>query len=76
MDIFDEKNTLFVEGTDHIIVPCFSQKKIETYSIFPRPGGAQKACRITPAIYVNDKIRTAIIKANIKEVTFEKAKIL
>jgi hypothetical protein len=74
LDVLDVKNTIYVEGTDHIIKPCFSITKISNYSIFHEPSSKQLS-KITLFLYVNENIKREIIRNNLIGVGLEKIKV-
>lgn len=74
LDVLDYEKTLFVEGTDHIIRPCFSLSKINKYSIFHRPS-SHNLWKIPSAIYINEELKKKIMKEKITGVSFEKVMV-
>lgn len=74
LDVLDEKLTTYVPGTDSIIRPCYSMKKIEKYAIFPKPAGALAI--ITHSIVVSEKLKKAIENEGITGVDFSKVRTI
>lgn len=69
-DVLDIKNTIFVQGTDHLIKPCFSYHKIKQFQIFTTPF-TNNLWKITPGIYISNYLKMNIQKEKIKGVSFE-----
>ena len=74
LDVLDEKNTMFVKGTDHIIRPHFSLKKIKDLTIFHAPD-SHDFWKISPGLYINETLRKSIIKERLTGVGFEKVRV-
>lgn len=72
LDVIDEQKTMFVSGTNHIIIPVFSYAKIANYSLFFVP---QDYWEITSGLYVSDALKNAIQKAKLTGVDFEKTTV-
>lgn len=74
LDVLDMTKTLFVKDTDHIIKPHFSLDKVINYSIFHQPS-AFNLWKITSGLYVRKAIKDSILKAKLKGIEFELAKV-
>lgn len=74
LDVLDEKNTMYVKGTDHIIRPHFSLEKIKDLTIFHKPD-SNEFWRIPTGLYINDILRKGIIKEKIIGIGFEKVRV-
>ncbi|UOE49513.1 hypothetical protein MTO98_00315 [Mucilaginibacter sp. SMC90] len=74
LDVLDVEKTIFIKGTDRIIVPCFSHSKIKGYTVFtkPTPGNLWK---IPSAIYVSQELKGAIQKEQMSGLNFEKVRV-
>jgi hypothetical protein len=72
LDVIDEQKTMFVSGTNHIVIPVFSYAKIANYSLFFAP---QDYWEITSGLYVSDALKNAIQKAKLTGVDFEKTTV-
>lgn len=68
LDVLDNQKTLFVEGTDLVIRPVFSLKKVSNYNLFPCP---QLFWEITSDIYVSATLKNVIEKEKLTGVYFE-----
>lgn len=75
LDVLDMKKTMFVQGTDHIIKPCFSLSKIKSFSIFSKPS-AHNLWKITSGLYINEKLKKAIQKEKLSGLDFEKISVV
>lgn len=73
LDVLDEKNTMYVKGTDHIIRPHFSLEKIKDLTIFHKPD-SHDFWRIPTGLYINDTLRKGIIKEKLVGIGFEKVR--
>jgi hypothetical protein len=73
LDVLDTKQTLFVKGTDHIIRPHFSIEKIKEFSVFVIPE-SHDLWKITSGLYINEKLKKAIIKEKLIGPAFEKVR--
>ncbi len=73
LDVLDEKNTMYVKGTDHIIRPHFSLEKIKDLTIFHKPD-SHDFWRIPTGLYINDTLRKEIIKEKLVGIGFEKVR--
>lgn len=67
------QRTLFVSGTNHIIKPFFSKKKISNYSLFHKPGNFWE---ITSALYVSEAVKKDIEKEKLTGLDFETISIV
>ena len=74
LDVLDMENTTFVPGTDAIIKSCFSYEKIKIYSIFHKPL-AHGLWKITPGLYVSQKMKKEIEKNSYTGMEFSKARV-
>jgi|WetSurSiteA1Bulk_404760.scaffolds.fasta_scaffold18718_1 hypothetical protein len=74
LDVLDEKNTMYVKGTDHIIRPHFSLKKIKDLTIFHMPD-SHDFWKIPSALYINETLRKGIIKEKFIGIGFEKVRV-
>lgn len=74
LDVLDFEKTMFIKGTDRIIVPCFLHSKIKRYTIFtkPSPGNLWK---IPSAIYVSEELKKIIQKEQMSGLNFEKVRV-
>ncbi|MEQ1607093.1 MAG: hypothetical protein ABL999_19685 [Pyrinomonadaceae bacterium] len=73
-DVLDEKLTTFVPGTNHLIRPWFSIRKVNALSIFPKPSEFD-LWRITSSLYVSESLKRDIEKEGVTGVAFEQARI-
>jgi hypothetical protein len=76
LDVLDTERTMFVPGTDVIIRPCFSLAKVCRYSIFHKGDAYEFLWKITPGIYVNEKLKKAIQKEKLTGIAFEKTYVV
>lgn len=74
LDVLDVQKTMFVKGTDHIIRPCFSKEKVQRYEIFHLPA-SNNLWKITPSLYVSEKLKKAVQKDKLTGITFDKANV-
>lgn len=74
LDVLDLHNTMFVQGTDHIIKPVFASSKIRAYSIFTKPS-KYDFWKISSGLYVNETIKKAIQKSKLTGIDFEKTRV-
>lgn len=74
LDVLDEKNTMYVKGTDHIIRPHFSLKKIKDLTIFHTPD-SHGFWKIPTGIYINETLRKGIIKERLAGIGFDKVRV-
>jgi hypothetical protein len=74
LDVLDINKTLFVDGTDHIIKPVFDLQKITVFSIFPKPL-SDDLWRITPGIYISEKLKKQLQKEKMTGLDFEKVSV-
>jgi len=72
-DIIDVENTLYVEGTNRIIRPCFKEIAFDNIQIASKPDN-YNLWKITSGIYVSDKFRKEIIREKIDGIEFSRAK--
>ncbi len=70
LDVLDHKETVFGENAAHIVIPCFSSKKIMAYAVFHKPGWFWK---IPTALYVCERLKKIITKERLTGVAFEEA---
>jgi hypothetical protein len=75
LDVLDEQNTVFVQGTDHIIKPAYSLKKIKSYNIFPIPS-PHDLWKITSGLCVSEALKREIQKQKITGIEFEKVLVI
>lgn len=73
LDVLDLGKTVFVPGTDIIIKPCFSLKKVSSFNMFHDADNL--FWEITSSIYVSGRVKDAIQKAKLTGVSFEKASV-
>lgn len=73
LDVLDPQQTIFVKGTDQIIIPYFSVKKIKDLALFHKP---TSNWRITPDLFVHDKLRKELMKNEVSGVEFKKARVV
>jgi len=74
LDVLDMQNTIFVQGTDHVIRPVFASSKISAYNIFPVPS-SNDLWKITSWFYVSEILKKAIQKQKLTGLGFEKASV-
>ena len=74
LDVLDEKNTMYVKGTNHIIRPHFSLGKIKDLTIFHKPD-SHDFWRIPTGLYINETLRKEIIKEKLFGIGFEKTRV-
>lgn len=74
LDVLDMQETMFVQGTDHIIRPVFTSLKIRGYSVFSKPS-SHDLWKITSGLYVSDTLKKAIQKAKLTGMDFEKTSV-
>jgi hypothetical protein len=74
LDVLDEKNTMYVKGTDHIIRPHFSLKKIKDLAFFHTPD-SYNLWKIPTGLYINETLRKGIIKEKLVGIGFEKVRV-
>jgi hypothetical protein len=74
LDVLDMNQTLFAKGTDFIVRPHFSLEKIKEYSIFNKPS-SHDLWKITSGLYINEKLRKAIIKEKLLGPAFERVRV-
>lgn len=74
LDVLDHQRTLFVEGTDHVIRPVFSHSKVKDYHMFPKPL-SHDLWRITSGLYVSQILKSAMQKAKLTGLDFEKTRL-
>lgn len=71
LDVLNLEKTTFAEGTDHVIEPCFSKSKIEgNYELMHNPFSMD--WQIPTAVYVTERLKSALEKAKISGIGFEK----
>ena len=75
LDVLDLQKTKFVPGTDQVMIPFFSLKKISELSVFHQPLSGD-LWKITSGIYVNEKIKKQIQKEKLTGMTFEKVRVV
>lgn len=71
LDVLDKQKTIFVQGTDRIVKPCFSLSKINPYNIFHQPS-AHNLWKITSGLYVGESLKKSIQKEKLTGINFEK----
>jgi hypothetical protein len=75
LDVLNEEKTTFINVMDvqQIIQPVFSANKIIDYSVFqnPQPFWWQ----MPSGVYVSEIVKTAIIKAGLTGIKFEKVRV-
>jgi len=74
LDVLDFEKTKYIPGTDQIVSPCFSLKKIQCYVIFHNDL-THELWKITPFLNVSDDIRKLIKKNGLKGMDFVKLKV-
>lgn len=74
LDVLDKQQTMFIEGTDHIIRPVFNSSKIKEYTIFTQPS-SYDLWKITPSIYVSETLKKAIQKQKLTGLEFDKTSV-
>lgn len=76
LDVLDLQKTMFVQGTDVIIKPVFSQDKVHKYNVFmaATPGYGQ-LWKITSGLYVSEVLKKAIQKAKLTGTDFGKTSV-
>jgi hypothetical protein len=74
LDVLDINQTLFAKGTDHIVRPHFSLEKIKEFSIFNKPA-SHNLWKITSGLYINEKLRKAIIREKLTGPAFERVRV-
>ena len=74
LDVLDNEKTIFVEGTNHVVRPCFSKKKIEgKYAIFHQPN--HFTWEIPSGVYVSEDLKDKMILEKISGVGFEEVRV-
>jgi hypothetical protein len=74
LDVLDMQKTMFVQGTDKIIRPCFSLSKVKNYNVFNLPS-SYNLWKITPSIYVSEMLKKAMQKEKLAGIDFEKTMV-
>jgi len=74
LDVLDYDQTLFVKGTNNIIIPHFSLNKIKDFTVFNKPS-SHDLWKITSGFYINEKLRKQIIKEKFIGPAFEKVRV-
>ncbi len=69
LDVLDLTRTKFVDGTDHVIRPCFSLPKIQRFGMFHLPSSFW---RITRGLYVAEYVKRALTNGAVSGVAFER----
>lgn len=64
------KDKCFYSNNGGLIKPAYSSLKIKDYSIFPKPA-MNDLWQITAAICISDKVKNALMKANISNIAYE-----
>lgn len=64
------KDKCFYSNNSGLIKPAYSSLKIKDYSIFPKPA-MNDLWQITAAICISDKVKNALMKANISNIAYE-----
>ena len=62
--------TAIYSNNGGLIKPAYSSLKIKDYSIFPKPA-MNDLWQITAAICISDKVKNALMKANISNIAYE-----
>jgi hypothetical protein len=75
LDVLNLQETMYVQGTNHIIKPVFSFEKIKKYAIFSEPSN-RDYWKITSGLYISETLKKAIVKAKITGVEFNKTTVL
>ena len=73
IDILDLKNTTFVEGTNSVINPCLSLKKVRKLSFFPKQD--LDFDFISPYLFMSKEIKEDIMKNKLTGITFSRANL-
>ena len=74
LDVLNTQKTMYVKGTDRIIMPHFSLIKVIAYSIFHLPC-AHSLWKITSELYINEALKKAIQEEKLTGVDFEKTTV-
>lgn len=75
LNVLDMENTMFVEGTDHVIIPAFSISKIINYNLFHIPSSSILS-KITHRIYVNETLKMKLLEEKLIGIDFSTAKVV
>lgn len=73
LDILNKERTLYVKGTNHVIKPVFSISKLLGLHFFHQ--GQEIAWEITSALYVSQKLMSAMKKSGISGVGFDEVQV-
>lgn len=73
LDVLDMQRTLFVVGTEHIIKPVFSLKKVNRFNVFHKP---QKFWEITSGLYVSEIIKKGIQDEKLTGIGYENITVI
>jgi hypothetical protein len=74
LDVLDIEKTMFVQGTNHIIIPVFDSSKIIAYHIFSKPS-SYDLWKITSGLYVSETLKKMIQKEKITGLEFETVRV-
>ncbi|GMO41867.1 MAG: hypothetical protein Ta2F_17890 [Termitinemataceae bacterium] len=75
LDVLDTDKTTYISGTGHIIVPCFSSRKVINYALFHLPYDVRFLWEIPSGVYVHEGIKKMIVHEKFTGVNFEKIKV-
>lgn len=70
LDVLDLEKTTFISGTDHIVKPCFSSKKIKRLALFNIPE-SKDFWKIPSGIYVNQVLKEDFEANNLTGMEFD-----
>ncbi|GAA4316377.1 imm11 family protein [Compostibacter hankyongensis] len=74
LDVLNIEKTLFINGTDNVLQPCFSLDKLKDYNVFTKPF-SYNLWKITPAIYISEELKKEMQKALLTGITFEETRV-
>jgi hypothetical protein len=74
LDVLDLNQTLFVKGTDRIIIPHFDIEKVKNYSIFHKPS-SNGLWKITSGLYISEELKQLITKEKLIGPSFERVRV-
>jgi Immunity protein family (Imm11) len=74
LDVLDEQKTTYVRGTERVIRPCFSSRKISSLSMFHVPS-ANGLWKVPSGLYVKQGLRDAMQRERLTGLAFEKATV-
>lgn len=75
LDVLDLEKTKFIEGTDIVINPCFSNSKVMGLNVFTIPT-SDNLFKINLMIFVNHKIKEEIEKQKLTGIEFGNVRIM